>query len=277
MERMTPARTGVWPHRAERGSGTDAMTEPDLRAIARAPLLVPYPLQRYGSDPGRHAVYDGVVLIAYGGYGPEFNVAVALDAIPPERLFALANDFFGTTGYAITVEAAPGKPPSTLEADLRARGWHLDEEEPALVLASLPAAPPPPPGLTILQVTTEATFADFLALSETARRWIPSLSAALDSAAALFVGYLGDEPVATSRLTCYGAVGEINGVVTVPAQRRRGFGAALTWAAIAEGTRRGCEAMTLTATPMGYPLYRRLGFAPVCTCRTYLPPGSASE
>jgi hypothetical protein len=35
--------------------------------------------------------------------------------------------------------------------------------------------------------------------------------------------------------------------------------------------------MTLTASEMGYPVYLRMGFVPVCRYRTYLPPPPAQE
>jgi len=63
----------------------------------------------------------------------------------------------------------------------------------------------------------------------------------------------------------------LTGIVTMSAARRRGYGAALTWAALAAGREQGCVAATLTATEMGYPLYQRLGFQPAGVYRTYLP------
>ncbi|MGI8690241.1 MAG: GNAT family N-acetyltransferase [Thermomicrobiales bacterium] len=242
----------------------------DLRSIVRTPLRVPSPLQRYRPDPGRHAIYDdNLVLTAGGGPGPDFNGAFVLGPMPPERFFALADEFFDAADYAIIVESDTAQP---VEDAIRARGWQLDEEEPALALAPIPAPPPPPTGLTIRPVTTDAELADFMTVSGTGHRWIPSLDAALDPAVALFVGYVGDEPIATSRIARHSDVGDINGVVTAPAQRQRGFGTAMTWAAITEGARRGCMAMTLTATAMGYPVYLRMGFVPVCLYRTYVPP-----
>ncbi|MCX6023278.1 MAG: GNAT family N-acetyltransferase [Chloroflexi bacterium] len=246
----------------------------DLRSIVQAPLRLPSPLLRYRAEPTRHAVHDDVALTAYGGDGPAHNVAAVLEATAPERVFALADAFFGGTGYAVIVDTEAAH---SVEAALRERGWLLDEEEPALALTPIPPPRAPPAHLTIRPVTADAELADFLAISETGAHWIPSLRAALDRAVALFVGYLGGEPIATARLTCYGEVGDLNGVVTAEAHRRQGFGTAMTWAAIAEGVRRGCTAMTLTATPMGYPVYRRMGFVPVCTYRTYLPPESAPD
>ena len=141
------------------------------------------------------------------------------------------------------------------------------------MLPRLPALPPPPPaGLAIRRVADEEGLADFRAVSETGERVLPSLAAALDSDVALFVGYADGRAVASSRLVRLGDIAEISGVVTTPAYRRRRFGAALTWAAVAEGAARGCTTAMLTATPLGYPVYVRMGFVPVCTYRTYLPP-----
>lgn len=240
----------------------------NLRLIIRAPLLLPSPLQPYRAEPGRHVVHDDLVLTAMGGEGPDFNNVAVLGPISPERAFALADAFFDTA-YCVTVESEVAGP---VEEALRERGWILDEEEPALVLVPIPVGPSPPPDLAIRPVTTEAAFADFMALSHTAPRWVPSLRAAMDPAVALFVGYHGGEAVATARLACYGAVAEITGVGTAPAHRRRGLGTAMTWAAVAEGARRGCTAITLTASAMGYPVYLRMGFVTVCSYRTYQPP-----
>ncbi|HET8627501.1 MAG TPA: GNAT family N-acetyltransferase [Thermomicrobiales bacterium] len=242
-----------------------------LRAIVRAAALVPSPLAKYRPEPGRHEVHGDVALTAAGLPGPDFNYVAVVGPTPPARVFALADAFYGDPhGYSVVVEVEAARP---LDDELRARGWRLDEEEPALALAALPAAPPPPPdGLAIRQVTDEAGLEDFLAVSETGRRHVPSLVAALDPDVGLFVGYVDGRAVATSRLSRLGDVAEIMGVVADPAYRRRGYGTALTWAAVAGAAARGCRAVTLTASPLGYPVYVRMGFAPVCTFRTYLPP-----
>ena len=245
----------------------------DLRMIARTPLRA-VPLSfRYRPDPGRHEVDGDIILTAYGYAGPSFNAAVVVGPLPPEQVFARADAFFGGMAYSVVVESEVAQP---TEDALRADAWLLDEDEPALVLTPIPATvPEPPAGLTIKVVTTETGLNDFLAVSETPRRWVPSLAFACDPAVALFVGYVAGVPVATSRLVRCEDVGDITGVVTAPAYRRRGFGTAATWAACAEGARRGCTAMTLTATDMGCPVYRAMGFVPVCAYRAYLPPEAA--
>lgn len=75
-----------------------------------------------------------------------------------------------------------------------------------------------------------------------------------------FVGYRNGVPVATSlRFLSNGVVG-IYGVATVPEARRRGFGAAMTVAALQDGRSQGYGVGVLLATPMGEPVYQRLGF-----------------
>ena len=257
------AHLAIYPYE----EGVTALPE-DFRTIVRVPLIIPSPLQKYRTMPGRHVVHKDLVLTAMGRDGTDFNTMAVFGPIAPERAFALADAFFAT-GYSVLVESEVAGP---VEDALRVGGWEMDEEEPALVLAPIPAIPPAPPDLAIQPVTTEAAFADFLAISRTVHRWVPSLRAATDPAVALFVGSVAGAAVATARLACYGAVGEITGVVTMSAHRRRGLGTAMTWAAVAEAARRGCTAITLSASEMGYPVYLRMGFVPVCRYRTYLPP-----
>lgn len=244
----------------------------DLRAVVRAPLLVPSPLQKYLPNPGRHLV-DGDLILTDGGIPePDYSYAAVVGELPAADVLSRAEAFFEAIPYSIMVEVESAP---VLDSALASRGWLLDEEEPALALAPIPAPgafPAAPPEITIQLVTTEALLADFRAITRTPPARVPSLRAATDAAVALLVGYVGEVPVATARLSCCGEVGEVMGVVTVPDWRRRGYGVALTWAAIAAGLQRGCAAISLTATEMGFPLYRSMGFVPICTYRTYLPP-----
>lgn len=247
----------------------------DNRSIVRAPLLIPNPLRLYRPvESRRQTISEHLLFISDGGTGPDFNWAVVTGPVTTGEFFDATAGFFDATGYAIIVEsdAAP-----TLEEELAARGWTIDQEEPALVLAPIPQHAPSPSALTIRLVTTEAEFEDYMTLVPGNRAWVPSLDAATDPQVALFVGYMDDEPVATARLTCFDTIGEINAVTTVEAQRRRGFGTAMTWAAIDEAAQRGCTAITLSASPMGYPVYLRMGFTPVCSYRVYVQQEGATD
>ena len=244
----------------------------ELRAIVRRALRAPVPLTRYRPNPARRAVHDDVLLLALGDDADDFREVIVLGPASPAWVFELAAGFFGAGArYGVAVDAEAAAP---MEAALRAGGWRLDVEEPALVMTPLPATVPPPPlGLDIRRVTDAAGLADFRAVSGTGMQWVPSLAAATDPAVGLFVGYAAARPVATARFAVHDGVVDINGVVTVPEARRRGYGTALTWACIAAGRDRGCTAADLTASEMGYPVYIKMGFVPACTFRTYLPLG----
>jgi len=61
-------------------------------------------------------------------------------------------------------------------------------------------------------------------------------------------------------------------VGTLPQARRRGIGAALTWAAVAAGAERGHDTIVLQASPMGFPLYTAMGFRTVVSYASFARP-----
>ncbi len=168
----------------------------------------------------------------------------------------------------------PGDRPEDLPERLAARGFAV-ERAPAMAI-NLDPLPPSvsPPGLVIEPVRTNedsGLFArtlnagDFQASPEIEQA-IPSLLQPSFSTVEgephlrCFVGYQNGVPVATSaRFLCDGVVG-IYGVATVPEARRRGFGAAMTLAALEDGRALGYRVGVLLATSMGEPVHRRLGF-----------------
>lgn len=85
----------------------------------------------------------------------------------------------------------------------------------------------------------------------------------------LFVGRVDGQPVATSELFTGGAVAGVHMVATHPELRRRGFGWALTWAALNKGRRLRLETATLQASPEGEGVCRRLAFRVVCRFMEY--------
>ena len=77
----------------------------------------------------------------------------------------------------------------------------------------------------------------------------------------IFVGRVDGKAVSIAEMLLgAGAVG-VQYVVTLPEARRRGFAGALTSRVLDEGARRGYRVGVLTASPEGYEVYRKMGFA----------------
>jgi len=86
-----------------------------------------------------------------------------------------------------------------------------------------------------------------------------------DAQAIHFIGYLGDEPVTSATLLDLmrpeigGSVSVYN-VSTPTAMRHRGFGSAITHAALQEAQRRGYRDTWIWASSLGKSVYSKLGF-----------------
>ncbi|MAG34497.1 MAG: hypothetical protein CL908_26800 [Deltaproteobacteria bacterium] len=158
---------------------------------------------------------------------------------------------------------------ATGAADILANRGHIPvgDPTPGMSIQPLGTTPAPPEGLEIRRVDGETSLAQF---SHTvfAGFGIPTrfsekfLTADLLASpeAALFVGYVEDEPVATTMMIATGDVAGIYWVATLEDHRRRGYAEALTWAGLAAGRELGCRVGSLQASAMGRPVYARMGF-----------------
>jgi ribosomal protein S18 acetylase RimI-like enzyme len=149
---------------------------------------------------------------------------------------------------------------------------------PNLILEAQPATDPPVEGLMVERVRDERTLRDHVRVVAEAFGWpaedltlVFNRALLVDADWSGWVGYAGDEPAATSQLVEHDGVGGIYYVGTGERFRRRGYGAALTGAAVRDGFARGCSLVSLQASPAGYPLYRRMGFTDAGEYLTYLP------
>jgi GNAT superfamily N-acetyltransferase len=80
-----------------------------------------------------------------------------------------------------------------------------------------------------------------------------------------FAGRVDGRVVATSALYTGTGLAGIYAVATAPDARGRGYGRALTAAALLEGRRLGYPTAALLSSELGVPVYRRLGFQSVGT------------
>src|SRR5262249_7777059 len=84
-----------------------------------------------------------------------------------------------------------------------------------------------------------------------------------------YLGVFGGQPVATAALFFAEGVASVQHVVTHGAFRRQGIGAAMTLLALNRARAQCYRVAVLSASPMGYALYRRLGFRDCCMLSTY--------
>jgi GNAT superfamily N-acetyltransferase len=145
---------------------------------------------------------------------------------------------------------------------------------PGMVLHPPPASPAHAPGVTVVSVS-DAGLDEFvgvgveggLAPDVAHRLFSPAFER--DAEVELFVGRLDGRPVGTSIAIRSRAASGIYNVVTLPNGRRRGVGAALTWAAVEAGRAWGFDVIVLQSSSMALPMYSRMGFRTVAPYTTF--------
>lgn len=256
---------------------------PALREVAHAALSLTEPAYLKHYKRGRFRIWEGIALTASELPGPGFNFAAVLHPGAPalDELLPVAREFFADcpAGWGVLVEGDAGHP---IEAELRARAWRVDEDEPAYVLPTLDSlgALPGPPDLRIRQAQDQAgadafkalTAAAFQAPPEFADLIVPSVSLVLDPEIAVFIGSVEGTGVAAAAYSRSGSTAVLWGVATLEPHRGRGYGEAVSRAALAHAAGRGCATAALRSGPKSRPLYERIGFRYACQHRTYAAP-----
>lgn len=92
---------------------------------------------------------------------------------------------------------------------------------------------------------------------------------------AVYVGYTDGEPVTTGFGVRTGTTIGVYNISTIESARRRGLGAAITERVGADGAAAGCDVAILQASPMGQPVYERIGYRTVVEYDGYTEPEAA--
>ena len=226
--------------------------------------------------------YDHEYLSAV--FGAHFDPAVA------DARIAAVVDVLGERGRAFIWTVWPSDGPPDLVDRLVAAGLETHDTSPlmSLDLSDQPDARPSPSGLVIREATSLDDLrrvAAFAAGSPGQSDDGPSRFAltferlALEPAPRLrlFGGEVDGELVASSGLFTGSGVAGIYAVATADGHRGRGYGGALTHAAVAAGQAAGLETAVLMSSDLGIPVYVRLGFREVGRVTFLRWPGGAER
>jgi GNAT superfamily N-acetyltransferase len=185
-------------------------------------------------------------------------------------------------GRHVRWHLGPSVRPTDFRSRLAGAGFEPTEATGMAVLLSAVSRPAQPEGLEVSAVRGEE---DLLAWLDSFSRSFGSkplgrthpwftpfghLGFDADGPCVLFVGRVDGEAVTTSLAFSGGGAVGIYGVGTVPEFRGRGYGSAVTLAAMDWGREKGADLAILHATELGEPVYRRLGFEAVCATSQWL-------
>ena len=208
-----------------------------------------------------------VTMFASGTPFAFYNGAIATaPATDPDAVVREVLAFFAGKGVPYLLSVRDGADDALLAAG-RAAGLEDAGGSLLQVLIPIPSAPAPPPLLDValatedtdLQTHRDLAAACFGMSADVAQRLYGD-GCLDDPDLAIVIGRVDSVPVATAMLVRSDETAGVYNVVTLPEHRGKGYGAAVTWAVVAEGARRGCTHAVLQTSESGYPVYRRMGF-----------------
>jgi len=224
------------------------------------------------------AVPDGWVLREGGAIGgitgvrlPTLNGVWAERVDPDSSAVAALLDRVAVTGLPHCLQLRPGSRPALAEL-AATRGMSRQEQDDPLMVMEDPAMlgrAQHVAGLTIRQLGPDGAqlhasvaAAGFEAPREPFEQLVTPSVLRLPGVRC-YLGEVGGHPVTTSVGVTIGAFVGIFNVATPPAHRGRGYGAAVTARAVADGLAAGAAWSWLQSSPSGYKVYQRLGFRTV--------------
>jgi len=213
---------------------------------------------------------DGMMLCG-SPQGSEFtNMLVVVGRGRASAIRSALDETFRSAGLSCSVWTR-AHADRALENELRREGFEYLLTVPAMMLTNDVPDPSAPPELELRRVTDDAGRRDYLGVmvpawgvygidAESTACHFPTVESLVGPMKSAFVGYRDGAAVTGAILYLSYEVAGIGWVGTVPEACARGYGAAVTWAVVREGRRRGARFANLQASPMGRPIYERMGF-----------------
>ena len=217
----------------------------------------------------------GAVLCAGGTWIPVVaNGAYRIDhTLDGGELIARADEFFGSLSRGFTIKVRDTGQDDDLRRACEAAGLErFGTPVPQMILDGPLREPASDDGIATRVVDDEAGVADFIAVNAEAYGTYGMPAEVLsdlfdeskrlleDPGAHIVVASRAGEPIATAMTFESDGVASLQWVGTVPGARTAGLGALVTITATNLAFEHGASSCTLQASPMGEPLYRRLGY-----------------
>lgn len=211
------------------------------------------------------------------------NMAIVTGPIEADAISRLTAEVYGRRGVPFALWTREHAD-AALEPGLERCGFHQIHREPGMVFVPHDdAARPTPSDVVVAPVTDDAAraeygrlmaraFAVYGAPDDSVLEHFATLAAVCAPTTQAFLVRADGRAVAGATLYMAHGVGGIGWVGTMPDAFRRGYGRAVTQAVIDEGLRRGARFMNLQASPMGEPMYRRMGFVTPTHYRWFIGP-----
>lgn len=232
---------------------------------------------------GAAAVGEGALHLHSGAQVAPFNPTIVRE-VPDDvdgllDAAAAFHEQHESPAWIVAVRAADG---AQFAPAAQARGFTVAEDSPFMVLDRIPGSVP----VSELQIRRASDLAEVRAHFELVSRSFGTSMALIEvviseafltDRAHLFIGELDGVPVASSMLVVSDGAGVrcagIYNVGTLEPHRRRGLGEVMTAHAAEIGRRdHGCAVATLQSSPMGYPVYERMGYREVTRWQRWHPP-----
>lgn len=241
------------------------------------PMTAPTPAQLHANyvhalgriarlGPDGEAERVGPLLCINAGIGvSKFNIAVVVDPVTdPRGVLRDAMDWYAFRGLNLRLDLRAKADGPFLAASLL-EGFQYWWREPVMALHPLPDSFNGACELEIREARTPEDL-DLYCRADLEEYGDQEFQLAMVSAAAemsgvsMHLGLRDGEPVARSMGVVHAGLVGIHNVYVPPSCRGRGYGAALTAAAIESGRAMGATGACLQATSLGFPVYKRMGF-----------------
>ncbi len=199
------------------------------------------------------------------------NAAFRTGEVGADEFMAKAQSFFDARRRGFSVWIRGDKPEDRDIADAaETAGLKPVFEMPEMVLRQRAKEPPLPPGVELRRLASAADAEHFWQIAASAYadngfppeifRYYEDHSGLVADNAVAFLADLEGEPVGIAMTIVSHGVAGIYWVGTLAEVRGKGIAEAVTAAAVNAGFDLGAETASLQASPMGEPVYRRMGF-----------------